>query len=244
LDLEGLLSLRGEAFIRAAYVVFLGREADQGGVQFYARRLREGYGKASVIRDLAASKEARGRTAGPLDHLPAKAPILDMAALSKLTDDAFITKLFQELLGRTPESAAREHYRSFLKQGGTRQRVVKDIEASAEARERSARDRNFANDLARLLRQEDGTRGWRAWLSRGERIERRLRILEDRTENAADEIYSRLEALFAQSPSSRAARLPDRTPPPADQVADLSVSAARHYRRLRRANATHFGEGH
>lgn len=59
MNLDALLSLSGEAFVRAAYRAALGREADDGGLRHYVQRLRAGDGKTSVIRDLLNSKEAQ-----------------------------------------------------------------------------------------------------------------------------------------------------------------------------------------
>ncbi|MBU2768538.1 DUF4214 domain-containing protein [Acidithiobacillus ferrivorans] len=54
-----LFALDGQDFITEAYCNLLGREPDPHGMAYYLGRLAMGYGKASVITDLARSAESR-----------------------------------------------------------------------------------------------------------------------------------------------------------------------------------------
>ncbi|MHB1266718.1 MAG: methyltransferase domain-containing protein [Acidithiobacillus ferriphilus] len=58
-NITELFSLDGRAFITEAYRNLLGREPDPHGMAYYLGRLAMGYGKASVITDLAQSAESR-----------------------------------------------------------------------------------------------------------------------------------------------------------------------------------------
>ena len=58
-NVQELLDLEGTAFIKAAYLALLGREVDEEGGRNYARKLRGGWSKMSVVKGLAASDEAR-----------------------------------------------------------------------------------------------------------------------------------------------------------------------------------------
>ena len=53
-----LFSLDGRAFITEAYRNLLKREPDEHGMAYYFGRLTAGYSKASIIKDLAESKES------------------------------------------------------------------------------------------------------------------------------------------------------------------------------------------
>lgn len=57
-----LLDLDGTVFIKAAYLALLGREVDEDGGNNYARRLRDGWSKMSLVKGLALSDE--GKTYG------------------------------------------------------------------------------------------------------------------------------------------------------------------------------------
>lgn len=57
-----LLSLHGEAFLRAAYLAVLRREIDPDGLQRYLDVLRNGYSRSHILKELAASNEARAAT--------------------------------------------------------------------------------------------------------------------------------------------------------------------------------------
>jgi hypothetical protein len=58
-SVQELLDLEGVAFIKAAYIALLGREVDEEGGTNYARKLRSGWSKMSIVKGLASSDEAR-----------------------------------------------------------------------------------------------------------------------------------------------------------------------------------------
>lgn len=58
-----LLVLHGTAFVRAAYLAILRREADPGGLATYVALLRGGFSRTHVLDALACSPEARSRSA-------------------------------------------------------------------------------------------------------------------------------------------------------------------------------------
>jgi len=68
--INALMELEGGLFVKAAYAALLGREADEAGWLNYARKLRDGWSKMSILKGLAQSDEARkaGRTLPGLDH--------------------------------------------------------------------------------------------------------------------------------------------------------------------------------
>jgi len=57
-----LLELDGVAFIKAAYIALLGREVDSEGGQVYLQRLRDGWSRMSIVKNLCTSEE--GKTFG------------------------------------------------------------------------------------------------------------------------------------------------------------------------------------
>ena len=58
-NIDELLDLEGTVFIKAAYAALLGREVDEEGGNNYARRLRDGWSKMSLIKGLVFSDEGR-----------------------------------------------------------------------------------------------------------------------------------------------------------------------------------------
>ena len=56
-----LLELRGEVFLRTAYLAVLGREIDRQGLQLYSDKLHRGWSRSHVVAGLAASEEAKLR---------------------------------------------------------------------------------------------------------------------------------------------------------------------------------------
>ncbi len=59
MHINELLELDGIPFIKAAYVALLGREVDESGGANYARRLRDGWSKMSMVKGMAMSEEGR-----------------------------------------------------------------------------------------------------------------------------------------------------------------------------------------
>lgn len=61
MSMADLCKLEGEAFVRAAYGVVLGRSADPAGLEFYLRKLEEGVKPRNIIADLLSSAEMRDK---------------------------------------------------------------------------------------------------------------------------------------------------------------------------------------
>jgi hypothetical protein len=57
--IDELMSYQGEWFVECAYQTILGRAADPVGMKYYLGRLRAGYSKVSVLKQLLASSEAK-----------------------------------------------------------------------------------------------------------------------------------------------------------------------------------------
>jgi hypothetical protein len=55
---EDLMRLYDEPFVAAAYRIVLGRKPDEVGLDYYCRRLRQGYSRVSVLDQLNRSSEA------------------------------------------------------------------------------------------------------------------------------------------------------------------------------------------
>jgi hypothetical protein len=53
-----VMTLYDEAFVKAAYILVLGRKADPIGLEYYAGRLRGGHSRISVLDQLTKSAEA------------------------------------------------------------------------------------------------------------------------------------------------------------------------------------------
>ena len=50
-----------ETFVRQAYEIFLGREADEGGLAFYSREIASGVPRSNTIDCLLSSPELEDR---------------------------------------------------------------------------------------------------------------------------------------------------------------------------------------
>jgi hypothetical protein len=163
-NFDALLRLVGEDFIRAAYNAILGRDPDPEGLRHYLSALRDGCRRTRILYALARSDEARARAR--------------CQDLRPLPDDAFIDAVYQRLLGRRPDPTGKDHYLRLLAKRGGRERVIRDIGNSPEARARRTKDLAFTRSLHTALRRESGVRAWLS--SRGPlgRVDRRIHQLE------------------------------------------------------------------
>ncbi len=57
--IDELMSYQGDWFVECAYQTILGRATDPQGMDYYLNRLRAGYSKVSVLKQLLASSEAK-----------------------------------------------------------------------------------------------------------------------------------------------------------------------------------------
>ncbi|MFT2099744.1 DUF4214 domain-containing protein [Marinomonas sp. 2405UD66-6] len=61
LSLEQLLSLQDQLFVEACFCRILGREADEGSINHYLRKLKKGYDPRAIIAFLRYSEEGKQR---------------------------------------------------------------------------------------------------------------------------------------------------------------------------------------
>ena len=59
--IDELMAYQGEQFVMCAYQTILGRETDPTGMDYYLNRLRAGYSKISILKQLLSSSEAQER---------------------------------------------------------------------------------------------------------------------------------------------------------------------------------------
>ncbi|GAA0574231.1 DUF4214 domain-containing protein [Caenispirillum bisanense] len=228
--LDDLLQRHGSDFIHAAYFAILGRAPDPEGLRYYLGRLSAGYGKRSIVAQIARSPERLQRS---------------RYLLSIPDDAAFVTAAYHALLGRAPDPDGFQHYTDFLRQGGDRRTMLDDVAASPEAQARAPKQARFEAELAALVEEEKKACHWFwRWFARGERLERQLHRLETELGRLAQataatcaDIKARLlhlEARLEQSLSPEASVTADGPSPsvPPQHLASLSPNAQRIYRYL------------
>lgn len=149
MTLDDLLSLPDEEFLRAAYVLILGREPDEAGLDNYRKKLVRGASKSAIAAAIAQSDEAKARA----DHQD----------LAHLSDDDFVDAIYNRLLGRSPDPDGKNHYRERLRRNGDRERIVRSLEESDEALRHNPAGAYFRRDLNMLVRRERRRMRWLKW---------------------------------------------------------------------------------
>lgn len=176
MTLGELLSLSNEAFVRAAFRIVLGREADDTGIDHYLNRLGSGHSKTHVLKDIVRSDEAKARAG--------------YAELTALPDEVFVDAVYQRVLGRPADPDGKRHYVELLSRSRNRVRVVEDIQKSAEALKSGTSVLTFEHELTAYLKEEK--RGKR-WWKRGARLEKKLDGLERQMQAISTDRLTSLE---------------------------------------------------
>lgn len=139
--LDDLLALPAQHFIDHAYGILLKRSPDPEGMHYYQGRLRAGYGRASVLAQIARSPECS-------------------LGLEKLltvgSDNDFLEAIYLRYLERKPDSTGLQHYRKTLKSRADRKRVASDIACSRESMERNSFWRMFDQLMEEEKKNETG----------------------------------------------------------------------------------------
>ena len=192
LSVDQLMELQDGAFVAEAYEVLLGRAVDPDGMRNYTSRLREGDSKAKVIAQIAESAEAKQRcinltglneliaaqrdVASPHNMPDARKQIQSVVQLMELHDGAFVKEAYQVLLGRAADPEGMRNYVDRLRVGDSKERIIAQIAASAEAKKR-------VTDLKGLTELVASQRKANHWLwgrgFRGRHTERQIQRLEN-----------------------------------------------------------------
>ena len=157
--IEGLFALQGLAFIRAAYLILLGREPDSEGMENCIAQLHSGAAKVEILAQLVDSQEGRSRVANVQeiasatrhrgqarkDSSESSVASVDSRAAERVTatpqvadlllcdEQEFVRLVFWVFLGRWPDPEAFGSYLKRLAEGVPRMQLLAEIEASLEA---------------------------------------------------------------------------------------------------------------
>jgi Domain of unknown function (DUF4214) len=149
--------------VRGYYETFLHREPEAGGQDTWMRALLSGVGEAEVQRGFLESDEYRQ---------------------AHSDDNAFVTGLYQDVLGRNPDPSGLSAWKQALQAGMTRGQVAQNILTSRESYLRTL-DHYYQD----FLHRSADSAGWQAW----------LRLLEhgDKTVESVGEAFLGSEEYFA-----------------------------------------------
>lgn len=170
-SLHDLLRKHGSEFVHASYLAILGRAADPEGLRYYLNRIEAGYGKRSILAQIARSPERIHR---------------DAFLLSISDDAAFLTAAYRALLGREPDPQGFDHHLAALRKGEDRRRIVDGMISSPEAQTRAQARATFEAQITAFLKEEAKSQHWfRRWFGRWCRLERQINRLEYAVEHIA-----------------------------------------------------------
>lgn len=202
-----LLILPTPDFIEAAYHLMLDRRPDASELNAQSGTVREGLGRPRFLGDLACSAEFRQ---------------LRKDFLRNQSDAAFLEALYGRYLGRQIDPQGMDRYLRALAKGKRRERILREISASREARAKHT----LWFDLDRLLADEQAGR---YWLLRWRGATRRRERQRNRTIEAS--LYqAQKDARDPAAASGRVSAFPD---PRADAFAGLGPHARQILARAR-----------
>jgi hypothetical protein len=123
-----ILAYDYKKFITCVYSSLLGRIPDQDGMNYYHEKLLEGNSKADIISWVCRSNEYQERKASFGFVADEK------LSFSQLSDEKYIEKLYRTILLRSVDPSGFNHYLSYLKAGGGREKIILDIYNSDESK--------------------------------------------------------------------------------------------------------------
>jgi Domain of unknown function (DUF4214) len=177
-ELERLLTLDGEAFVKGAYRALLGRDPDPPGLANYLTELNDHRPKEAVLLELQQSPEGllhsrRRQSASMAQGLTAQPPALaakSVAAedLPKTVDELlllpnakFFSAAYQTILGREIDPTGLVIYSRLLRAGWSRLYVLRELAHSEEAREANKALPGLKAALDNYAKaQRPSVRGW------------------------------------------------------------------------------------
>lgn len=123
----------------AAYTDALGRTADAAGLTAYVARVRSGWSRDDVARDLAGSPEGIVRAARRHGFV-----------VDERSDSEFVGDLYREVLEREADASGRAWLEGLLDGGASRQTVTFVLASSEESLNRQWAARSHIQDLREL----------------------------------------------------------------------------------------------
>ncbi len=226
-QLSDLLQKNEADFVHATYRALLGRDPDPEGLQYYTGRLRAGFGRRSVLAQIALSPERIQKE----EYL-----------LSIPDDAAFVTAAYRALLKREPEGEGFQTHMDALRQAADRRRILADIATSPEAQALSAHYAALEAELRAVVEEDRKARhGFWRYFTRGERMERQLNRHEEQltylahaTAAAHQDVQTHLAFLESQLTQDLVPVVPAHTgqSPSPGYLAALSPHARLIYRRV------------
>jgi glycosyltransferase involved in cell wall biosynthesis len=140
-----LLSGSDLDFVAGLYRLFFDREPDPEGVRSYLEGLTGRLSRPELVREMALSEEARGRSVDPrfVDDPELLQLVFDadstqtwLSQIAQSSHILFVQAIYRLVLGRPPDPNGASHYLDLLNRGTPRSEVVRALLHSEEARRR------------------------------------------------------------------------------------------------------------
>jgi SAM-dependent methyltransferase len=120
-------------FIRAAFWIILGRPVNPIELRDELREFQLGDEQPFLLRVLSSTEFRRGFTRWKEGHDRQRDPAIEEAALGRFgTDDSFVQRAYEILLGRPADEDGHRHYVEVLAGGSTRAQVLRSLALSEE----------------------------------------------------------------------------------------------------------------
>lgn len=170
------LSLPSEFFVRVAYRLILGREADEAGLEHYKRHLSQGNGKISIVSELAQSGEAHSRAC--------------FDDLMKLESNDFISAVYQRILNREPDSEGAKAYSQAIDEHGDKYQIISEIENSTEAYEVNSQAVEFKQKLDAAILEQIQTKRFYEDHPGTANLQCQVNLLIERVDELSEEVFN------------------------------------------------------
>ncbi len=165
--LAQLLKLEGADFVRQAYWVVLGREADPTGLRDRVQQLEAGGAKSQVLADLHCDPEGQAfgaKLSGLDDWVKLVQQQASVSDLLMLHGDLFVMGAYVALFKREPDPDGFARYMALLRSGASRSFILMELFKSPEAREKSSNVRGLVSAIDLYCKAQ--RKSWGGWYRR------------------------------------------------------------------------------
>ena len=172
-----------EQFVDTLYAVILDRGADSAGRSNWVSQLRGGRSRCGVFSGFVNSREFRELCAaygiqpgsvGENDY------DMDAPGMNESAVRAFVTRLYEQCLNRSPDSGGVEYWTGqLLRHGWSGEQVAEGFVFSAEYTRRQTRDEDYVIMLYNtILNRSADSEGYAYWLGRLQRGQSRQEVFK------------------------------------------------------------------
>lgn len=150
-ELDRILALDDNEFVRAAYKDILLRDADVNGIEYFSNEIRKGVSRQNILFRIMISEEALKKRVYITGF---DIGSVDVSELLQYNGDRFIEAMYLAILGRSSDESGRNNNRRKLSDWYTsKAKILCDLAFSEEGRKRNSAVAGLDREYKKIRRR-------------------------------------------------------------------------------------------